>query len=180
MDGWFGLNVTVQYTVTRGVDIIGGATGTTKSDGWMDGIGCGSGCDMQPGDLVTVDSSAGFYAVLVLIPIEGAIDVAANVVSGQMSGGVFPGHGGSIDVWSKASDEWNSLPIIIKADGTYKADFTSVVDIQNGDRAAVWYVDANGNQIGNMLYTPYLQVRANQTHDWVQGDAPTQPPSSSP
>ena len=54
VDGWFGLNVTVQYTVTRGTNTIGGATGTTKSDGWMDGIGCGSGCDMQPGDHVTV------------------------------------------------------------------------------------------------------------------------------
>ena len=100
VDGWFGPGVTVWYTVT---DELGGfkgdGTGTTKPDGWMDGVGCG--CDLVPGDRITVTSDAGFDAVLVPISITGQIDVDADTVSGQMSGGVFPA-GGYIEVWSEA------------------------------------------------------------------------------
>ena len=172
VDGWFGPGVTVQYTVTRGEDTIGGGAGSTQPNGWMNGIGCG--CDMQPGDHVTVDSSAGFHAELVPIAINGAINVGTDVISGQMFGGISPGNGGNIDVRSKATDEWNSLPITIRSDGTFDVDFTSVVDIQNGDSAEVWYNDANGNQVGIMLYTPYLQVCANRAHNWVEGEATPQ------
>ena len=172
VDGWFGAGATVQYTVSRLGHVIGGGTGTPKDDGWMDGIGCG--CDMQPDDLVTVDSSAGFHALLVPIPINGNIDVATNVVSGQMSLGSFPAGQGSISVWSSASGEWFTLPTNIALDGTYATDFTPMVDIRSGDVAQVWYIDPNGNQVGTMLYTPYLIVRANRAHDWVQGEATPQ------
>jgi len=53
VDGWFGSGVTVWYTVTNEFGVVkGGASGTAKPDGWMDGIGCG--CDLVPGDRITV------------------------------------------------------------------------------------------------------------------------------
>jgi uncharacterized repeat protein (TIGR01451 family) len=172
VDGYYGPNADVRFTVTRGAEEIGGNTGKANADGWMNGIGCG--CDMQPGDVVTVDSGS-FHAVLHPIPITGAIDVLNDVVSGQMAG-VSSGNG-NVEVWSKATDEWHSVDITIGAGGNYLANFAlrePPINIQTGDRAQVWYIDANNNWVGDVLYTPYLQVRANQSHDWVQGEATPQ------
>ena len=113
--------------------------------------------------------------MLVPIAITGAINVATDVVSGQMPG--LSSGEGNVEVWSKATDEWNEVPITIGAGGSYLANFKTRVppiDIQNGDRAFVWYYDANKNWVGDTLYTPYLFVRANQSHDWVQGEATPQ------
>ncbi len=172
VDGWFGPGVTVQYTVTDGKGAYkGGATGVAKADGWLDGIGCG--CDMQFGDHVAVHTATGFTAELELISITGAIDVDADRISGQMRKGVFPGRG-NIWVWSPTRNEGSGRDMDIDAGGNYTVDFAPKFDIRNGDNAEVWYYDANRNQVGVMLYTPYLQVRANRAHDWVQGDATPQ------
>ena len=142
----------------------------------MNGVNCGQ--DIQPGDVVIVNSppdGSGFHAELHPIAITGAINVATDVVSGQMPG--LSSGEGNVEVWSRATDEWNEVPITIGAGGSYLANFKTRVppiDIQNGDRAFVWYYDANKNWVGNALYTPYLQVRANQSHDWVQGEATAQ------
>ncbi len=48
---------------------------------------------MVPGDLVTVTTDAGFFAVLELIPITGRIDIESNSISGVMEGPVFPALG---------------------------------------------------------------------------------------
>ncbi len=172
VDGWFGPNVTVQYTVTDGVgDIKGGATGVARPDGWLDGIGCG--CDLAPGDHVTVHASTGFETELRPIPIDGAIDTEADTVSGQMYDAPFPARGG-VWVWSQPRGEGWWQDVAIAADGAYTADFSGQFDIQVGDQAEVWYFDENGNQLGANLYTPFLWVRANRAHDWVQGDATPQ------
>ena len=172
VDGWFGPGVTVQYAVTDGFgNPKGGATGVAKPDGWLDGIGCG--CDIAPGDRVTIHTCVGFDAELNLIPITGAIGVATDRVSGQMSNGDFPGRAG-IWLWSPSRNEGRWQEVDVDVDGNFAADFAPDFDIRNGDNAEVWYFDANRNQVGDMLYTPYLFVRANQSHDWVQGDATPQ------
>ena len=177
VDGYYGPNALVEYVITSNGSEISRKTGQAKADGWMNGVNCG--CDMQPGDVVTVNSppdGTGFHAVLHLIPITGAIDVDADVVSGQMPG-VTLGEGGNVEVWSKATDQWNSVDITIGAGGSYLANFKTrdpSIDIQNGDRAQVWYIDANKNWVGDVLYTPSLFVRANQSHDWVQGESTPQ------
>jgi hypothetical protein len=87
VDGYYGPNAFVEYVITSNGSEISRKTGQAKVDGWMNGVNCG--CDMQPGDVVTVNSppdGTGFHAVLHLIPITGAIDVDADVVNGQMPG----------------------------------------------------------------------------------------------
>ena len=53
VDGYYGPNADVEFTVKRGGVQIGGATGKANAGGWMNGVNCG--CDMQPGDVVTVN-----------------------------------------------------------------------------------------------------------------------------
>ena len=83
---------------------------------------------------------------------------------------------GHLEVWSKATGEWNGSPQRSEpaADTSQLKLHAPPIDIQNGDLAQVWYIDANNNWVGAMLYTPYLFVRANQSHDWVQGEATPQ------
>ena len=172
VDGWFGPGVTVWYTVTDQLGVFkGGASGTAKPDGWMDGVGCG--CDLLPGDRITVTSDAGLNAVLVPISITGDIDVAADTVSGHMSGGVFPA-GGYVEVWSEASREGFNLDIDIEADGSYSADLAGQFDLRVGDTVNVWYGDPNGNHLGTEFRT--LRLDVNYGHDWVY--AATQPSAS--
>ena len=157
VDGWFGAGVTVWFTVTvpSGTTIKGTGSGTTRSDGWLNGTGCN--CDIAPGDRVLVTSSAGFSALLIPIDIGGRIDVAADRVSGQMSGGTFPGQG-NIWVWSAGRNQGYGKDIAIAAGGTYSADFAGQFDIQLGDQAEVWYFDASGNQVGTTLWMEVKRV----------------------
>jgi uncharacterized repeat protein (TIGR01451 family) len=159
VDGQFGAGVKVQYTVYDHFGAFKGkGEGTAASDGWLNGIGCD--CDIAPGDEVEVTSDAGFHAVLLPIPIDGQIDVAADEVSGQMDKAVFPATGG-IWVWSQFRDQGAWLAIDIQADGKYTADFSAAVppfDIQQGDQAEVWYFQADHEWVGTMLYTPRVDA----------------------
>ncbi len=152
VDGWFGAGVTVWFTVTTPSEMTvkGTGSGTAGSDGWMAATPKGCRCDMVPGDHVLVSSSAGFSALLVPIEIVGLIDVAADRVSGRMSGGTFPG-AGTIWAWSGNRNRGWGKAIDIAADGLYSADFAGHFDIQLGDSAEVWYLDGNGNQVGTQL-----------------------------
>ena len=83
---------------------------------------------------------------------------------------------GNVEVWSKATGEWNGLPITIGAGGSYLADFklhAPPIDIQNGDLAFVWYMTPIKTGSATCS-TPPTCVRANQSHDWVQGEATPQ------
>jgi hypothetical protein len=163
VDGWFGPGVTVQYTVTDEYGAYkGGGSGTAKPDGRMDGVGCG--CDLVPGDQVQVVSDAGFDALLVPIPITGQIDVDADRVSGQMSGGVFPATG-YIKVWSRARWQEYGAELTIDADGNFLVDLAGQFDLWVGDTVEVWYRDPNGNHLGTELRT--LNIDVNYGHDWI-------------
>ncbi len=163
VDGWFGPDVTVWYTATDALGVYkGGGSGTARSDGWMDGVGCG--CDLVPGDRITVMSSADLNAMLVPISITGDIDVDADIVSGQMAGGVFPA-AGYIEVWSVADQHEYRVDIAIEADGSYAADLAGQFNLRVGDHVNVWYGDPNGHHLGSELRT--LRVEVNYGHDWV-------------
>jgi hypothetical protein len=167
VDGQFGPGVTVQYEVrdSTGTTLKGSGSGSTRPDGWLDGVGCG--CDIAPGDRVHVSSDAGFDATLWPSDISGHIDVGADTVSGEMSGGAFPGTG-NVWVWSEARREGYGMDIAIAGDGAYSADFAGQFDIQTGDSAEVWYNDTNDNQVGTQLRT--LRLFVNYGHDWVGGE----------
>jgi len=77
LDGWFGAGATVSFTVT---DHLGAPKGSGsavgRADGWIDGTW--AGCDVVPGDHVSVTSSLGFDALLVPITITGQMDMNAD------------------------------------------------------------------------------------------------------
>ena len=163
VDGWFGSGVNVLFTVTdESGTSKGGGSGTAKPDGWLEGIGCN--CDLVPGDQVHVTSDAGFDAVLVPITITGQIDVDADLITGEMAGGAFPGQG-HMWVWSEARHDGRDVDLEIEADGTYAVDLSGEFDIWTGDRVEVWYFDANHNWLGTVLNT--LRIEVNYGHDWV-------------
>ena len=165
VDGSFGAGATVQFTVTTsGGTPKGGGQGTARPDGWMNGVPCN--CNIQPGDHVRVTSNLGFDAVLVPITIGGQIDAQNDLVSGQMSGGMFPG-AGSVWAWSNSRQQGFGQGITIDGDGKYSASFKDSFDIMAGDQIDVWYNDANGNQVGIALETAQAQV--NVTYDTVSG-----------
>ncbi len=123
VDGWFGEDVQVDFEVADSLGILkGGGSGMTKSDGWMDGVNCG--CDMLPGDYVTVTSDTGFYAVLRPVPITAQIDEALDRVTGLVSSGVFPADG-SAEAWNHGRQEGTSISMDILGSGAFTADFSS-------------------------------------------------------
>ena len=169
VDGWFGEGVTVVYTVTDHLGALkGGAEGTTRPDGWIDGRWCGEltgDCDMIPGDLVQVKADNGFETSLELIPIQGSIDVAADQISGLMQDADFPAQG---EFWCSRGygpDNYGNF-FEIEADGSYLIDLGGEYDLRIGDECEIWYIDPNGNKVGTMLYT--LRLSVNYAHDWVE------------
>jgi hypothetical protein len=176
VDGWFGVGVSVDFTVSDSEgNVKGGGSGPTNDDGWMDGIWCGQydeNCDMLPGDLVTVTSDAGFFTVMEMITVTGAIDLDADQIAGQMVGGDFPANG-EYGVWSpgRRAGPWDSFAI--DPDGSYLIDLSDF-GLQMGDQSELYYIDPDGNRVGVEIYTMLLFV--NYRYDWVQ--AQTVPESS--
>ncbi|MBI4769402.1 MAG: hypothetical protein HY784_03040, partial [Chloroflexi bacterium] len=125
--------------------------------------------DLLPGDVGHI-TGGGLDETVTLIPIDGALDVDADVVSGQMHDAGFPAQGW-VEVFFPGGGDWHGRFVNIEADGSYFADFSGEMDIQPHHQAAVWYIDPNGNYAGNTLNIPFLQANANISHDWVNGEA---------
>ncbi len=146
VDGWFGENVQVDFEVADSLgNLKGGGSGMTKSDGWMDGVNCG--CDMLPGDFVTVTSDAGFYGVLRPVPITAQIDEDLDQITGQVSSGIFPADG-SAETWNHGRQEGAWISMDILGTGEYTATLFGQFDIWPGDWINIWYHDPNGNWLG--------------------------------
>ena len=171
VDGRASPGATVVVTVTRGGEVIGTGSDVAGGDGWFgtDVWGDGEHVDILPGDVVEA-VGGDLSATMTVITITGDIDVDSDVVSGQMFGGSFPADG-YLDIWQASTDNWYGWPMDIAGDGSFSVDLSGEFDIQRGDRATPWYIDPNGNWIGTVLFTPYLQANVNQSHDWVNGEA---------
>ena len=174
VDGSTSPDATVWITATDGLGTLKGTCSTTaRSDGWFGGVDLwldGQRTDLVPGDVITATSSDGSIASTTLITIEGAMDVEADTISGQMFGGIFPAKG-RLDFWQRASDQWFSWDFPVAGDGSYLIDLSGQLDVQNGDEAQVWYIAPDDNRPGIEVYAPFLQANVNQSHDWVNGDA---------
>jgi hypothetical protein len=165
VDGWFGRDAHVDVAVRSSTDVDKCSTsGTAGSSGWLDGIWVG--CDMVPGDKVHVTSDKGFDATLVPIPITAQVDTVNDLVTGQMSDGVFPADG-YVEVDAPDNGGHWQLPIQIDKDGNYTADFSGIADLQAGFQGQVWYRLPGGNAVGAAILT--LRIVANYAHDWVNG-----------
>lgn len=165
VDGQFEPNATVAITVTDAHGAFKGAgNGTADSSGWMDGVYAGA--DIVPTDKIAVASSGGFTATMEMITITASVDLAADLVTGQMSGGIFP-------AWGNAEANNPSMgagmPISITASGHFTADFSGSFDIVEGDQVWAWYIDPAGNEVGGSAFYPFLEIAANYAHEWVNG-----------
>ena len=172
VDGWFGAGVNVSFTVyDAAMNPRGGGSGTADGSGWMNGVFCE--CDMAPGDRVHVTSSAGFDETITLIQITGAINLATDTVSGQMTG--LTAGSGYVEVSRQGAGGAFKL-VTIGADGSYTANFTGEYDLTAGDEANVWYMAANDTYAGNTFYTVevvWLDLEVNGPH--IAGFAPVGP-----
>ncbi|MFZ0547110.1 MAG: PKD domain-containing protein [Candidatus Promineifilaceae bacterium] len=166
VDGQYEPFASVAFTVT---DSSGGykgeGSGIAGPDGWMNGEWAGA--DIVPSDNVSVTSSGGFSAVVDIIAIDGHVDLAADLVTGTMSGGVFPVDG-YVEV-QRPPITGTAMPISITASGTFTADFSGAFDILEGDEVWAWYVNPDGNHVGASAAYPFLELYVNYAHDWVNG-----------
>ena len=178
VDGLFSPSATIYVTVRdSGGTVKGTGQSMAGSNGWG-GTGCN--CDIVPGDTVEVTTNAGFSATIEALEITGTTDLAADTVSGQISGdpGLFPSDG-VVEVWSPARQEGFGWPLPIAADGSFDVDLHDRFDIQPGDESTVWYVYPDGNQSGNTFYTvqiPRVDLDVYRTRIW--GYAPKDPSRS--
>jgi hypothetical protein len=159
----------VQAALIRGSSTYATAQTVADSDGWfaLQFLQSSNHVDILEGDTVTVSGGV-LNESIDVITIEGTIDVAADTVSGQMSDGVFPSTG-MAGVGRPSETVFTTRTIAIAANGTYLADFSGEVDIQNGYVAKVWYTNPDGNQVRKILHSNGLDVRVRMTQDLVEG-----------
>ena len=122
--------------------------------------------DIVSGDTVTATALGETVEVDVNVRHISHIRPADDTVSGQLLGGVFPASGRVI-LWHAETDKWYQEDILTDAAGNYGADFSGVVDVALADRAIVWYVDPNGNQIESVVSG--LEIGTSITSDLVWG-----------
>jgi hypothetical protein len=160
---------TVQATLFRNSSVYTTAQTVADSDGWftIQFLQGNSPLDILAGDEVAVFGGA-LIASIDVITIEGTIDVVSDTVSGQMAGGIFPA-AGMVGVGRSSDTLFTTHTITVAVDGTYSVDFSGEVDIQSGDVAKVWYINSDGNQVREILYSDGLDVRIGVTRDVVEG-----------
>ncbi len=167
VDGEFAPGEVVTYVVRdAGGEVKATRAGETPSSGWFS-LNCD--CDMVPGDTVHVTSDRGFDATLTLIPITAQVDLAADTVTGVMTGATFPGEG---HVWSfsPARDDGRGMDVSVAADGSYTADFSDIWDIRPGDEGEVWLFDANRNRVGVGWRSAKMDIFYAGDWVWVAGE----------
>ena len=150
VDGWFGIGATVNYTITDSAGNIEATMEKTAQDNgqllfeWP-------GSTIDAGDKVEITSDRGYSGLLEMITIDGLIDVTADRVVGQMSGGDFPASG---RFWARDPDDWSiSWGGIyrIEDDGSYVIDLSGRFDFKPGYHIDVTYIDPNGNELGRVI-----------------------------
>jgi hypothetical protein len=122
--------------------------------------------DIVGGDTVTATALGKTAEVDVNVRHVSHIKPSDGTVSGQLLGGVFPASG-RVSLWHAETDKWYHEDILIDAAGNYVADFSDVVDVALADRAIVWYIDPNGNQIESVVSC--LKIGTSITTDLVWG-----------
>jgi PKD repeat protein len=167
VDGSTSPNATVWITVTNSLGALKGTNSTTAGgSGWFGGVGVytnGQGVDIVPTDVVTAASSDGSTAMVTVINIIGQADAEANTLTGQVLGVPYPATVRG-EVWVAGGP---GLEAQTDMEGHFTFDFNPF-DIQPGTNVAAWYIQPDGNGVGIVrIAAPYLHLRANQTHDWV-------------
>lgn len=157
-------NAAVNITVTRGTTSFTGST-TADGSGWYHVGRWDFGA--QPLDIQVDDSvemtSDGVSRSLTVMAMSGNPDVDADTISGNIAGA-----GDSdpvlIDIWEKGG---GGAETTTDASGNYSTNLGGP-DLKAGHELAVWYVTEEGDECG--IVVRYLQIRANITSDWIDGD----------
>ncbi|MBC8422460.1 MAG: hypothetical protein H8E01_00355, partial [Chloroflexi bacterium] len=152
----------VSVTVTNG----GGVKATTtvdasNTDGYFEAFYDG-GVDIAPGDTVEVSTNP-WNDVIGIQDIQITVDPDTAIVSGT-------GPANETMVVEAWGDGYGYAAVPSDGSGNYVADLSGEVELGDGDRVRVGYFNDDGNEVYGYYFTPY--VRANQSHEWVDGQTP--------
>jgi hypothetical protein len=155
-------HATVNVTVTRGSSTFLGST-TAEGSGWfyIEGREFSPELDIQPGDLVEMNSDS-VYRSLTVVSMTGNPDISAETISGNIDT-AGDGDPVRIDIWAENA---GSVDTTTDADGDYDTDLGGW-NLEAGHQLAVWYITEDGDECG--IVVAYLQIRAYLTWDWIEG-----------
>ncbi|MGD1995120.1 MAG: DUF11 domain-containing protein, partial [Anaerolineae bacterium] len=120
--------------------------------------------DIQPGHEVTVSDGTITKTHTVTDLAGTGIDYEADTVSGTAE------PGSSVSVWHCDEGRCWNRDVVADGSGEWTADFGGLLDIVRGMEfeAAQYDEDSDSTQI--RIYGQFLQVRVNQSHNWVNGE----------
>ncbi|MBC8449079.1 MAG: DUF11 domain-containing protein [Chloroflexi bacterium] len=121
------------------------------------------GATVEPGDRVVMDAGT-FTDTVTVVGVDATVDADADLVTGT-------GPAWSL-LWVQVWWSWPPLYVPTDGQGNFVADFSGIQDIEPGELVQVGYTDENFHDVVHEFMEPHLLVRANRTHDWVQGEAP--------
>jgi len=163
---------TVWVTATDSLGQFKGTnSATARGDGeyYINGVTSGTQpADIVPTDWVTAISSEGITTAIQVIRIEGVLDLAANTISGTMSGpgATFPGQGAvRVHTLDDRWFFWNDLAI--DAAGRYFLNMSDQYDVVAGDEVQVFYHHGNQNYTERSFLVPVPDLVVEKYH-WGQ------------
>ena len=157
--------VTVSLAIRRGGTTLASETTTSYSDGsygfypdWAGGCqGEGYSWALQAGDIVSVTAHGNTISTTVA-SLSVWLDPDTDIVAGST------GASRSIEIWvymplSGQPCTWQkyTLTATSSADGSFQADFTSLVDVKGMASANAYVLDANGNATST-YFNPYSLI----------------------
>ncbi|MGB3905274.1 MAG: hypothetical protein WBB22_10145, partial [Anaerolineae bacterium] len=157
-------NATVSLTVTRDSTTFTGST-TADGGGWFHMNRWDFGAqplDIQVDDFVEMTSD-GVSRSLIVMAMSGNPDVDADTISGNIAG-AGDGDPVRIEIWEEGG---GGAETTTDASGNYSTNLGGS-DLKAGHQLGVWYITDDGDECG--IGVRYLQIRANITSDWIDGD----------
>ncbi len=169
IDGVTDPEAAINATLNRGGSAIATASTTSGANGRFsfNFLSSGNHLDLLVGDEVVV-TGGDLDVTLTLIDISGGIDVAANHVTGQALGGVFPTSGVASVGWPSALG-FTAQVFQFANDGSFVVDFEGVTDIDADYLAKVDYTDPNGNMVVQLFNPEGLDIRVLISEGRVEG-----------
>jgi hypothetical protein len=136
------------------------------------------GAWVDPGDRVVLETGS-YTEAATVVEIAAAVDAGAdpstgselalNAVKGQA---LVTGTGPAWSLLWVQVEKDRLLYVPTDGAGHFMADLSGIRDIRSGETVRLGYSDDHFNDVIGEFAEPYLMVRANRTHDWVQGEAP--------
>jgi len=144
VDGYATPNATAALALKRGGSVVATAEAQTSLYGFFSAFfldGSGSVIDLVAGDVVEVTASPTVAAAAI------ALTANLNAATDKVTGSATPGAALLVIAFNCASGCYSSqMTAIAGADGSYTADFSGSIDLDQTSYAHVQATDAEGNQ----------------------------------